>query len=41
MTRRQVRAIITSQTTLTLGIAIGVGVPLGIRTEPAAALRAE
>jgi FtsX-like permease family len=30
MTRRQVRAIITWQTTLTLGIAIGVGVPLGI-----------
>jgi hypothetical protein len=33
MTRRQVRAVITWQTTLTLGIAI--------RTEPAAALRAE
>jgi ABC-type antimicrobial peptide transport system permease subunit len=30
MTRRQVRAIITWQTTLTLGIAIGAGAPLGI-----------
>ena len=30
MTRRQVMAIITWQTTLTLGIAIGVGAPLGI-----------
>ena len=30
MTRRQVRAVITWQTTLTLGIAIGVGAPLGI-----------
>jgi ABC-type antimicrobial peptide transport system permease subunit len=30
MSRRQVRAIITWQTTLTLGIAIGAGAPLGI-----------
>ena len=30
MTRRQVRAIVAWQTTLTLGIAIAVGVPLGI-----------
>ena len=30
MTRRQVRAIITWQTTLTLAIAIGAGAPLGI-----------